>query len=98
MSSTNRGNKREASDYYVTPVNVILDFLMEFNNDFTELSFIDPDKIVLDPCAGGDSVRGMSYPDAINKYENPPHIRTIDIRGDSKAKIKEAKRIERPKK
>ncbi len=89
MSSTNRGGLREASDYYVTPVPAIVDFLMEFWGDNPKLSF--EGKFILDPCAGGDDKHGMSYPAAINKWDwegKPPSILTNDIRVDSLAETK----------
>lgn len=87
MSSTNRSNARNAhiADYYVTPIPTIVDFLMEFFNDNPEMSF--GNKIILDPCAGGDSLHPMSYPTALLKYDYvvAPIIKTIDIREDSLA-------------
>jgi hypothetical protein len=96
MSSTNRGNSRDfhVADYYKTPVSSILDFIMEFNADFgvTDLCFTNGDKLILDPCAGGnvETKEGMSYPEALLKYEyvKPEHITTVDIREDSEAQIK----------
>lgn len=43
MSSTNRSAARDThkADYYVTPIKSILDFLMEFDSDWPELSFTD---------------------------------------------------------
>jgi hypothetical protein len=88
MSSTNRGGQREVSDYYVTPPDAVESFLMEFFSDHPEHDFSG--KVILDPCAGGDSEHGMSYPDAIKKwkYEQPVEISTMDIRGDSLAYLK----------
>lgn len=89
MSSTNRSNSRDfhVADYYKTPVPSITDFLMEYFDD-TQDDWSG--KSILDPCAGGDSSHGMSYPEAILKWNftNPPAITTLDIRGDSKADIK----------
>jgi hypothetical protein len=93
MSSTNRSKAREdhLSDYYVTPVQSILDFLMEFDSDFPELSFTGGDKKILDPCAGGDTEHQMSYPEALFKYKNIfiSGIETVDSRIDSRATYKE---------
>jgi hypothetical protein len=86
MSSTNRKNAKErhVSDYYVTPVSVIDDFLKQYIKD-TGYSFSD--KRVLDPCAGGDENNTMSYPTALAKYVD--YVKTIDIREDSLAEIKD---------
>lgn len=84
MSSTNRSDARKehVADYYITPVNKILEFLNEFNkyeDVFTR------DIHILDPCAGGDEHNDMSYPKAL-KIINPNFkIDTYDIRADSKA-------------
>lgn len=58
MSSTQRGYERHKSDYYITPINRIEDFLREFIK-YEPKAF---DKVILDPCAGGDSKNPMSYP------------------------------------
>ena len=90
MSSTNRGNSRDfhIADYYVTPIKSIVDFLMEFFDDNPNLDFNG--KVILDPCAGGDSKHPMSYPEAIKKWDftNKPIIKTIDLRQDSLAELK----------
>lgn len=90
MSSTNRSAARDAhkADYYVTPVNSIMDFLMEFDNDWPELSFTGGDIDILDPCAGGDAVSLMSYPTALLKFDPVKYVHTVDIRPDSRALIK----------
>ncbi len=85
MSSTNRGSDRQPSDYYVTPVPPILDFLKEFYRD----TFFNP-SIILDPCAGGDPDNDMSYPVALKQsddFSHCPNLITMDIRPDSRAKI-----------
>ena len=41
--------------------------------------------MILDPCAGGDPVHGMAYPDVLADYELFPL--TVDVRQDSKAMI-----------
>lgn len=86
MSSTNRSKARDrhASDYYVTPVDKVVDFLNEFNKH--EEIFFKQDIYVLDPCAGGDSSHLMSYPEALNQIEID-FIDTIDIREDSRADV-----------
>lgn len=93
MSSTNRSNARDAhvADYYKTQVPAIMDFFMEFFSDYPEESF--EGKRILDPCAGGNKSLlvpdGMSYPEAIKKYnyQPTPIISTIDIREDSEAEL-----------
>lgn len=84
MSSTNRSDARNAhiSDYYVTPINKIVDFIDSFI--FTGESLSGK---MLDPCAGGDDSHLMSYPEALKKY-GYVNIDTIDIREDSLAEIK----------
>lgn len=86
MSSTNRSKSRQEhiSDYYITPVDKIEEFLIKFND--TEEIFIN-DPIILDVCAGGDSNHNMSYPTAIRNVYNLP-TKTIDIREDSLADTK----------
>lgn len=83
MSSTNRSNARNyhISDYYVTPVDEIVNFLNEFRK-------IEPDIYnmkILDSCAGGDSKHPMSYPEAFYNIKYKNKIHTIDIREDSLA-------------
>lgn len=83
MSSTNRSKARDnhISDYYVTPVNSITDFIVEFEKDYGRLG-----NVLLDPCAGGDSAHPMSYPIALSTagYTN---ITTLDLRADSLASM-----------
>lgn len=79
MSSTNRGNDRHVSDYYVTPVSDIRLFLDEVLKHEPTLL----DGLVFDPCAGGDENFPMSYPEAIGR-----RVHTMDIREDSRAEIK----------
>ncbi len=87
MSSTNRSDARNAhiADYYVTPVSAIDVFLREFCNDGG--SFMN--KNILDPCAGGDLIHPMSYPESLKKVTTGAIIRTLDIRSDSLAGIKD---------
>lgn len=89
MSSTNRSDARNehVSDYYVTPIKSILDFLNEFKKD--EPNLFNKDIKILDPCAGGDSLHTMSYPEALKQIGiSSNNIETIDIREDSLANIK----------
>ena len=84
MSSTNRGYERHKRDYYFTPVSEIENFL----NDFLKYESNALDGQIVDPCAGGDRTRDMSYPKAIKKVSNRwEDILTIDIREDSKANV-----------
>jgi len=87
MSSTNRSSVRSPNDYYVTPVNQIVDFLCAFRQD-TKISFRN--NSFLDPCAGGDGDHSMSYPAALRMMigDEPIDIETIDIREDSDARDK----------
>lgn len=57
MSSTNRGGKRHAHDYYVTPIRPIVDFLREWKRDqFDDKSQAElGNMLFFDPCAGGNS-------------------------------------------
>lgn len=61
MSSTNRGYDRHKSDYYVTPVEEVEEFLHKFIK-YEPDAF---DGIILDNCAGGDRNHPMSYPTAL---------------------------------
>ena len=87
MSSTNRSDARlsHISDYYVTPVDKITEFL----NVFCKYENVFPrDNVkILDPCSGGDSKNCMSYPIALNLL-NVTGVDTVDIREDSQAQIK----------
>jgi len=80
MSSTNRGRSRNISDYYITPEEEINKFL----DAFFKHTLIDDSSKILDPCAGGDSIHPMAYPNALSK-RGFKYITTIDIRADSKA-------------
>jgi hypothetical protein len=88
MSSTNRSNARNEhiSDYYVTPINKIKEFL-------NEIIKYEPDIFngyILDPCAGGDYTHPMSYPKAlVSMGVSLENIITVDIRKDSLADIRE---------
>lgn len=85
MSSTNRSNSRDyhISDYYVTPVNEIVNFL----NNFFQYENIDKNYNILDPCAGGDKTHDMSYVKTLKNF-GFNNINSIDIRDDSLANIK----------
>lgn len=86
MSSTNRSNARDlhVADYYVTPIDKIVDFIKEFLK-YENKGFFR----ILDCCAGGSLNHKMSYPEAIHKVFNIiRHVDTIDIRQDSLADIK----------
>jgi hypothetical protein len=85
MSSTNRGGQREVSDYYKTPMNEIKRFLTEAQKDFNVLQDLS-ELSILDPCAGGDIMASMSYPEALYSF-GAKDIETIDIREDSRAGI-----------
>ncbi len=82
MSSTNRGRSRNISDYYITPEEEINKFLDKFLHDH----YLIRNCRILDPCAGGDSIHPMAYPNALAKH-GFTDITTIDIRPDSKAQI-----------
>ena len=87
MSSTNRSDARSnhIADYYVTPVNKIIDFLHEFDKCD---DIFKNDILVLDPCAGGDEDNEMSYPKALKTLNSNLNVDTCDIREDSRSKIK----------
>ena len=87
MSSTNRSEERHKhiADYYVTPINKINEFLDGFKK-YEDI--FNREILILDPCAGGDEVNSMSYPTALNEFNKNLKIDTIDIREDSRAKIK----------
>jgi predicted RNA methylase len=84
MSSTNRGVDRSALDYYVTPVQPIVDFLKAAQTDLGPNW--RPQKI-LDPCAGGDPKHQMSYPAALAEIWPQVAAMTLDIREDSRASL-----------
>jgi len=102
MSSTKRGGQRHVSDYYVTPVSAILDFLKAILDleehktvlptppgpSFKQALLYGP---ILDPAAGGSSDASMAYPDAIHRYTlregYAPPLTTVDIRTDSRADV-----------
>jgi hypothetical protein len=86
MSSTNRSDSRNShiSDYYITPINVIKEFL----NKFIEIEGKYVFKTILDPCAGGDQTHPMSYPAALEAFGIKDNIDTVDIREDSLAQLK----------
>jgi len=87
MSSTKRGKDRHESDYYVTPIKAIIDFLKEFSKKEPN---VFSDGIILDPCAGGDGTNPMSYPFALRRFGvSKDRIETLDIRSDSPAKYHE---------
>ncbi len=92
MSSTSRGSIRSASDYYATPQWAIAEFLEAITTDAPSLfgdDLASHDLAILDPCAGGDRKNLMAYPSAIKKFKTwNPNIYTMDIRLDSRAKIK----------
>ena len=86
MSSTNRGGKRHASDYYITPRVEIERFLSAFLDDY---EIDNPEKLTwFDPCAGGDLSENnpMAYPSVIID-EFDAEVFTMDIREDSAAEI-----------
>lgn len=89
MSSTLRSNLSKAErerikDYYVTPVEKVEEFISEFLKK--EPGSFDGD--ILDPCAGGDSEKPMSYPKAMENLGISGNVTTLDIRHDSRADIK----------
>lgn len=95
MSSTKRGGQRSASNYYVTPVPAIEQFLRAWHAD-CPTALVECQRI-LDPCAGGtvDSQGAikvsMSYPKALSfrqlLFLHVPTVETMDIRQDSPAEI-----------
>lgn len=86
MSSTNRSNARNehVADYYVTPIDKIVEFL----NEFEQVESLDKNMKILDNCSGGDVNHPMSYPEAL-KQQGFNNIHTLDIREDSLAQIKD---------
>jgi hypothetical protein len=96
MSSTNRANAaaRHKSDYYVTPIPAIRDFLTAtaspgFANLEHSADFCNHGVSVLDPCAGGDASHPMSYPAALaDSGWIVRSLDTVDCREDSLAQFK----------
>jgi len=86
MSSTSRGYDRHTADYYVTPKQVVRDFLSAFLADEN----IDrPDRLKwLDPCCGGDENNDATYLRVITDEFQPKSICGIDIREDSHADVR----------
>ena len=85
MSSTNRQNRKDDPDYYVTPIPPIVEFLkalLKVDEDFQPIN-----STILDSCAGGDKDHPMSYPEAL-KQIGVYNVYTMDIRKDSRAKVK----------
>lgn len=101
MSSTNRSQARDShiSDYYVTPIEPIIEFFTKANEVIPNFKTTMQNGIILDPCAGGNlqesNLNGiteiehqMSYPTAINITYGNDKIYTSDIRQNSLAKWK----------
>lgn len=95
MSSTNRGGKRHASDYYITPKKEIIRFMTAFLCDY---EIDNPQDLTwFDPCAGGgrqvlETKRSgtiitenneMAYPSVISKDFGAEDVYTMDLRPDS---------------
>lgn len=91
MSSTNRSKERQderddKQDYYITPHWAVREFLKEWNQKSPVLQSVrDEEKLVLDPCAGGDEIHDMSYPLVLKEWNI--EALTLDIREDSRASI-----------
>jgi hypothetical protein len=83
MSATNRGSVRNKEDYYITPQHTIEEFLAAFAK--VEPRLLEPHRLFLDPCCGGDEYNAAAYPTAIRKFCNSPIVATHDIRADSEA-------------
>jgi hypothetical protein len=88
MSSTSRGSERSPQDYYYTPITTIQDFWRKFC--LIENKTINDFPIIRDPCAGGDDERPCAYPEALKQFDYSKSVmfNTIDIRDDSRARIK----------
>ena len=84
MSSTNRGYERHKTDYYVTPQEVIHEFLDAFEQRFEPLN---NEYRILDPCCGGDKENGASYLEVIKSRIPDAQAIGIDIRPDSHADL-----------
>lgn len=78
-------SKTKDSDYYITPIRIISDFMNEIL--LYEHNAFRYSKIIFDPCAGGDTVHPMSYPEALSEY-GLRNVYTMDIRQDSLAEMK----------
>ena len=82
MSSTNRGDtERQRDDYYVTPKWCVREFLRSWNF----FKNVPHDPLIVDPCAGGDTVNGMTYPEVIKEWGY--NTVSMDIRPDSPAEF-----------
>jgi len=71
------------SDYFVTPIPAITQFLTEFRKHESAWP-----KSILDPCAGGDTDHPMSYPTALRSFYPTVPVTSLDIRDDSLAEYK----------
>lgn len=77
---------RSKFDYYRTNPKDVETFLNSF---ITRNNYSFRDKLILDPCAGGDHKYDMPYPLTLKKFGvKEENILTIDIREDSKANQK----------
>lgn len=84
MSATNRGAERNKDDYYITPKWLVEDFLKAFTADQPHFN----PQLIVDPCAGGDAVNDMPYPEVLKTFFRQARFVTYDIRQDSRAIFK----------
>lgn len=91
MSSTNRGYEKHISDFYITPKEPIKHFFKSFIGVQAEMCnrdyILGSQTKILDPCAGGNDKHEMSYPAVLDEMMFE-YVDTVDIREDSRAKIK----------
>ena len=86
-------SRAERADYYATPIPAIHEFLSAFRADLESGKLSWPPGwqdwstplSVLDPCAGGDARRPMSYPTALASAAPAWRVTSLDIREDSLA-------------
>lgn len=84
--------RKDKSDYYITPLWAVRQFLKAYEDVTGYMSYLqdqsyeDGPVIILDPCAGGDEKHPMSYPTVLREdWEIDPI--TIDARPNSRAEI-----------
>jgi len=83
--------RKDKSDYYITPLWAVRQFLKAYDDVTGYVSYMqdqsyeDGPVLILDPCAGGDEEHPMSYPTVLEEWDINPI--TIDARPNSRAEI-----------
>jgi len=83
--------RKDKSDYYITPLWAVRQFLQAHEENTGYISYLQDQSyeggpiLILDPCAGGDETHPMSYPTVLQEWELEPI--TLDARENSRAEI-----------